>query len=299
MMGALVTPVNPDNELLNYIFFFMTYIKWLGLLGVLIVAIQVSSCRSTRKIQTAITKKDTTVVVVVPEVDRKADSTKYIQQVFQSIQGNRISNFRSMTARVKVDYKGSDGKKLDFTANVRVQKDSAIWIIVNTIIGEALRAMVTKDSVKVLYKMDKIVQLRSIEYLQEVTKIPFSYKEMQDLFMGNPIYLDSNIVSYKNEEKTISLMSVGALFKHFLTVFKNDYALQHSKLDDVDVLRARTCDITYGDYELKDGINFAKYRKIVVSEKSKLEVELQFKQFDFINEQLSFPFPIPKNYKRQ
>ncbi|AXY76104.1 DUF4292 domain-containing protein [Paraflavitalea soli] len=277
----------------------MTYIKWLGLLAVLIVAIQASSCRSTRKIQTAITKKDTTVVVVVPEVDRKVDSTKYIQQVFQAVQNNRISNFRSMTAKVKVDYKGADGKKLDFTANVRLQKDSAIWIIVNTIIGEALRAMVTKDSVKVLYKMDKLVQLRSIEYLQEVTKIPFSFKEMQDLFMGNPIYLDSNIVSYKNEEKTISLMSVGALFKHFLTVFRNDYAPQHSKLDDVDVIRARTCDITYGDYEAKNGINFAKYRKIVVSEKSKLEVELQFKQFDFINEQLSFPFPIPKNYKRQ
>ncbi len=298
-MVALGTLVNPDKLLLNYIFFFMTYIKWLGLFAVLIVAIQVSSCRSTRKIQTAITKKDTTVVVVVPEVDRKADSTKYIQQVFQSVQSNRINNFRSMTAKVKVDYKGSDGKKLDFTANVRVQKDSAIWIIVNTIIGEALRAMVTQDSVKVLYKMDKIVQLRSIEYLQEVTKIPFSYYEMQDLLLGNPIYLDSNIVSYKNEEKTISLMSVGSLFKHFLTVFRNDYALQHSKLDDVDVIRARTCDITYGDYEAKNGINFSKYRKIVVSEKSKLEIELQFKQFDFINEQLSFPFPIPKNYKRQ
>ncbi len=277
----------------------MTYFQWLLAIGILISSIGITSCRSTRKIQTAITKKDTTVVVVVPEIDRKVDSTKYIQQVFQAVQNNRISNFRSMTAKVKVDYRGSDGKKLDFTANVRVQKDSAIWIIVNTIIGEALRAMVTRDSVKVLYKMDKIVQLRSIEYLQEVTKIPFSFKEMQDLFMGNPIYLDSNIVSYKNEEKTVSLMSVGALFKHFLTVYKNDYVPQHSKLDDVDVIRARTCDITYGDYEVKSGINFAKYRKIVVSEKSKLEIELQFKQFDFINEQLSFPFPILKNYKRQ
>lgn len=277
----------------------MTYFKWLGFLAVLIAGIQVSSCRSTKKIQTAITKKDTAIVVVVPEVDRKADSTKYIQQVFQSVQNSRINDFRSFTARVKVDYKGADGKKLDFTANVRAQKDSAIWIIVNTLVGEALRAMVTKDSVKVLYKMDKMVQLRSIEYLQEVTKIPFTFNELQDLLLGNPIYLDSNIVSYKNEDRAVSLMSLGALFKHFLTVRKGDYAPQHSKLDDVDVIRARTCDITYDDYEMKNGINFAKYRKIVVSEKSKLEIELQFKQFDFINEQLSFPFPIQKNYKRQ
>lgn len=274
----------------------MRYFQWLLALSSLIISINISSCRSARKIQTAITKKDTTVVV--PVIDRKADSTQFIQQVYQSVQNNRITNFQTLSAKVKVEYKGADGKKPDFTANVKLKKDSIIWISINSILGEALRAIVTKDSVKVLYKMDRMVQLRSIEYIQEVTKIPFTFTELQDLLIGNPIYLDSNIVSYKNEEKTVSLMSAGSLFKHLLTVSKNDYAPQHSKLDDVDVIRARTCDITYGDYETKNGINFSKYRKIVVSEKTKLEIELQFKQFEF-NEQLSFPFNIPKNYKRQ
>jgi hypothetical protein len=166
-------------------------------------------------------------------------------------------------------------------------------------LGEALRAVVTRDSIKVLYKIpDKYAQLRSIEYLKELTQIPFSFNELQDLLMGNPIYLDSNIVSYKNEEKQLSLMTVSALFKHLLTISKGDHLPVHSKLDDVDVLRARTCDIIYGDYEQKNGMNFSKYRKIVVSEKTRLEIELQFKQFEF-NEQLEFPFKIPKNYKLQ
>lgn len=236
--------------------------------------------------------------MVVPVIDKKPDSTQYYQQVFQSALAKRITDFSSLSAKVKVEYKGANGKKPDFNANVRLLKDSIIWISINSILGEAIRAMVTKDSVKVLNKMDKVVQLRSIEYLQEVTKIPFSFNELQDLLIGNPIYLDSNIVSYKDEEKTISLMTVGSLFKHLLTVGKDDYLPRHSKLDDVDVLRARTCDITYGDHETKNGITLPKYRKIVVSEKSKLEIELQFKQFEF-NEQLSFPFNIPKNYKRQ
>lgn len=274
----------------------MKYFHWLLALGVVVAGLQVSSCRSAKKIQTAITKKDTTIVVAVPGT--KPDSSWYTQEVLNGIQKNRITNFRTMSAKVKVDYRGATGRKPDFTANVRLLKDSIIWISINTIIGEALRAMVTRDSVKVLYKLDqKSVQLRSIEYLQEVTHIPFTFNELQDLLIGNPIYLDSNIVSYKNEEKSVSLMSIGTLFKHWLTVSRGDYALQHSKLDDVDVLRARTCDITYGDYEMKNGINFSRYRKIVVSEKSKLEIELQFKQFEF-NEQLSFPFSIPKNYKR-
>jgi len=231
-------------------------------------------------------------------VDRKTDSTQYYQQVYQSVLDKRINNYRSFSAKVKVDYKGANGRTPDFNANVRLQRDSIIWISINSILGEAMRAMITKDSVKVLNKMDKIVQLRSIEYIQEVTRIPFSFNELQDLLIGNPIYLDSNIVSYKNEEATVSLMTVGSLFNHLLTVYKNDYLPQHSKLDDVDMIRARTCDITYGDYEVKNGISFSKYRKIVASEKKKLEIELQFKQFEF-NEQLSFPFSIPKNYKRQ
>ena len=278
----------------------MKYYHWLLAIGTFIFSINISSCRSAKKIQTAVSKKDTSVVVVVPPAtDRKADSTQYFQQVFNAVQGNRIINFNTLVAKVKVEYRGANGKKPDFNADVRVKKDSIIWISINSILGEALRAVITKDSVKVLYKYpDKYVQLRSIEYIQEVTHIPFSFTELQDVLMGNPIYLDSNIVSYKNEEKTISLMSVGALFKHLLTVDKGNYLPVHSKLDDIDVLRARTCDITYDDYEMKNGINFSKYRKIVVSEKTRLEIELQFKQFDF-NNQLSFPFKIPKNYKRE
>ena len=83
-----------------------------------------------------------------------------------------------------------------------------------------------------------------------------------------------------------------------LTVSSVDYSLENSKLDDVDVNRARTCLVIYGDYEKKDNIRFSTFRKITVSEKSKLDIEMKYKQYDF-NEELNFPFSIPKNYKRQ
>jgi outer membrane lipoprotein-sorting protein len=146
--------------------------------------------------------------------------------------------------------------------------------------------------------LDKVAQLRSVNYLLDLLKIPLNFTALQNLIVGNALYLDSNIVSYKNEESAISLVSIGDLFKHFLTIGKNDYHLLHSKLDDVDNSRARTCDITYGDYVSKNGVNFSTFRKITVSEKSKLDIELHFKQFDF-NEQLNFPFSVPKNYKLQ
>jgi hypothetical protein len=267
---------------------------------ILIIAVigLLASCRSTKRIQTAISKKDTSQIAVTGRPDSKADSMLFIKQVFNTIQTNKI-NFNTFSAKVKVDFEGNDGKKSDFNAFIRLKKDSVLWISINAALGiEAFRVMITPDSVKVLNKLDKVVQLRSVGYLQEVAKIPLSFTELQDLIVGNAPYLDSNIVSYKNEGTSISLVSIGELFKHFLTVSKNDFRIQHSKLDDVDNIRARTCDITYGDYQARNGVVFSTFRKITVSEKSKLDIEMQFKQFDF-NEQLNFPFNIPKNYKSQ
>ena len=72
---------------------------------------------------------------------------------------------------------------------------------------------------------------------------------MQDILIGNPYILDTaNILYYRTETKGLSLFSVGRFFTNFLTL-NPDRTINHSKLDDVDPLRARTCDITYGDYD--------------------------------------------------
>ena len=71
----------------------------------------------------------------------------------------------------------------------------------------------------------------------------------------------------------------------------------HSKLDDVDINRNRTADITYSNFENNDGINFSTYREITVSEKNKLDIRLNYKQYEF-NKELSVSLKVPKNYKR-
>ncbi|PWT74698.1 MAG: DUF4292 domain-containing protein [Bacteroidetes bacterium] len=258
------------------------------------------SCRSTKKIQTAITKKDTTIQekITAPDVDLKADSIRFIDDAFSRIHSNRI-DFKTFSAKVKVNYEGADGKNYEFNAFIRMEKDRVIWVSIIAILGiEGFRAIITPDSVKVLNKQDKIVQLRSVNYLKEIARLPFDFQTLQDLLVGNPVFLDSNILYYKRDENGLSFLSVGPLFKHYLTLNPNDYTLKHSKLDDVDVLRARTCDLTYGDYEKRDTLKFSTYRKISVAEKSKLDIQMSFKQFNF-NEPLSFPFNIPKNYKRK
>ena len=260
-----------------------------------VLMLLIGSCRSTKRIQTAMSRKDT-IGVTAPLKDSKADSIRYMSDVYAAIVSNQV-DFNTFSAKVKVDFEGADGKKNDFNAALRIKKDSVIWISINAVLGiEAFRVMITPDSVKVLNKLDRVVQLRSVSYLQEVTRIPLTFYDLQNLLIGNPLFLDSSFVSYKKDEASVSLIHIGDLFKHLLTVSSPDYKLQYSKLDDLDASKARTAYIAYGNYTMKNNKPFSTFRKITVSEKAKLDIEMQFRQYDF-NEQLNYPFSIPKNYK--
>jgi hypothetical protein len=258
------------------------------------------SCRSTRYIQTAIAKKDTVTAVVVttPASNPREDSIAFIRDNYSRIMNNRIS-FTTFSAKMDVDYTDADGKNFNVNAHLRMYRDSIIWVSVTGPLGiEGIRAYITPDSVKLLDKQNKKYITRSVSYLKEITELPLDLHSLQDLLLGNPVFLDSNIVSYSRSGGSISLQSNGDFFKNLFTISEPGRLVQSSKLDDKDDTRSRTCYLTYSDYEDKKGINFSTKRTINVAEKKKLDINLNFKQYDF-NETLSFPFSVPKNYKRE
>jgi len=251
------------------------------------------SCKPTKKIQTAIIKKDTSTVSVVDHA--KEDSIRFIDDTYHAIQANHI-DYKTFSAKIDVDYIDADDKKYNVNAFLRMYKDSLIWIDIHAFLGiDALKALITKDSVKILDKQNKLYTARSIEYLQEVSRLPVDLPILQELLVGNPVFLDSNIVSYAKFDNSVSLLSIGKIFKNLVTL-NGDKLLQRIKLDDINELRNRTGDLTYDDYEDKQGVNFSKTRKITFAENKKLDLRLEFKQYNF-NADLTFPFSIPKNYK--
>lgn len=262
----------------------------------LVALILLSSCRSTRKIQTAIARKDSTSITVADSTPVKVDSALFIKETLAKLNASRI-DFTTFSAKINVDYQGADGKKYDVNANLRMYKDSIIWISITAIFGiEGLRAIITPDSVRILNKQDKVYTARSVSYLQDVTALPLDLHSLQDVLLGNPVFLDSNIVSYtRHENNQVSLLSIGTWFKNLLTLNPAS-RIDNSKLDDVDRNRSRTCNLSYTSYEEKKGVPFSTRRRITVAEKSKLDIKLDFKSYEF-NETLSFPFSVPKNYK--
>ena len=258
----------------------------------------ISACRSTRKIQSAIAPKADTTIVTKSDTDPHDDSLRVMRDNYYQLLSNRIE-FQTFSAKINTDYQGSDGKKYDVNVFVRMNKDSIIWVSVNGALGiEGMRMLIDKDSVRILNKLDKEYQVRSLEYLQDVAALPLDLRGMQQLIIGNPVFLDTNFVSYSADGNTISLLTEGKWFRHLISMGNNDHLVLHSKLDDVDVQRNRTCYLNYSEYETKQGVKFSTNRNISVTEKTKLDVKLNFRQYAF-NETLTYPFSVPKNYKRK
>ena len=267
---------------------------------IIIATIFIISCKPVRKvqsIQSALEKKDTAQTVVIKKMET-VDSSSIIKNLVKKVVQQKI-NFTTFNAKIKVEYYGQEESQ-NVTAYLSMIKDSIIYLQIKGFLGVVgLQAVITKDSVTIVKKVgEKYIQKRAISYLQDVTQIPFTFNTLQDLLIGNPVFIDSNnIVSYRmTNNNQMLVLTVGEIFKTLITINNSDLLVTHTKLDDIEFNRNRTCDITYSNFVEANNFQFSTYRSISVAEKSKLDVNMDFKEYSF-NEALKYQFMLPKRIK--
>jgi len=265
-----------------------------------IISTGLFSCRHSRQIAgTSFPVADTTQHQTV-----KADSASvaaantYNKELLAKLRSNNIS-FNTFTAKLKVDFESDSKQMAGINANLRMQKDSVIWISVSApIIGEVARAIITPDSLKAIDKFHKIVYLRDMKNAQDILNIPFDFKTLQDLIIGNPIFLTDSVYQVVKTPAVISFTCDSSVFTSLFNVFADDFILQQSKVMDKDSTRKRSVELTYGEYKSLDKVKFATRRRVFVEEKSYTNINMDFNKIDF-DQPVSFPFTVPSNYSRE
>jgi hypothetical protein len=231
-----------------------------------------------------------TVDSVVLDSDRVAEFT------FSEIRKNRL-DFQTFSARVKLNYVAAEKSLNDVNAFLRIKKDSVIWVSLNAALGiEAIRLLITPDTVKVLDKLNKTIQYRDFRFLQEATRLPVDFSALQDLLIGNPVFLDSNMRSFSRSEGRILLETLGNVFLNNSEFTQQPLLVQQTHLQRTDTTVRQFAHLEYLEYALMLGRYFSNRRKVAVREKKDLAIELEFRQVAF-NLPISFPFAVPSNYK--
>ncbi|UPK70843.1 DUF4292 domain-containing protein [Chitinophaga filiformis] len=273
----------------------------LALIVLGIVSTGLFSCRHSRQIAgTSFPVTDTTQHNIITKTDSAsvAAASTYNKELLSKLRSNHIS-FNTFSAKLKIDFETESKQMSGINANMRMQKDSFIWISVSApIIGEVARAIITPDSLKAIDKFHKIAYLRDLKNAQDVLNIPFDFKTLQDLLIGNPIYLTDSVYQVVKTPAVISFTCDSTIFTSLFNVFADDYILQQSKVMDKDSTRRRSVELTYGEYKSLDKIKFATRRRVFVEEKSYTKINMDFNKIDF-DQPVSFPFTIPSGYSRE
>jgi hypothetical protein len=258
------------------------------------------ACANVKKVQVI---QDALTVKVLPDsaaLAEKArlDSALMVQGIVRNIANTKIG-FKTMNAKLKIDYETTKDKD-SYIANLSIQKDSGMYITIRGAMGViGLKAFINKDSVILIFPLSKKTERHPLSYLQEVIKIPLNYQTIEDLVVGNPIFMDSiDIISYKviNEKLQVSL--VGKLFKNLIVLSEDNTKLVQLKLDDVDAAKHRTCDINYSQHTLVKNTQFPIYRTISINAQTKLDIGMEIKEFNF-DEPLKYTFTVPKTGRRK
>lgn len=147
---------------------------WLGMLGALLLA---TGCRNVRH----------TTSAALPErsADELLDSLNFREPTWQTL------GLRMESSAHAMDKEGS------FTMNVRMAKDSVIWMSISPALGvEAARVLLTPDSVQVLSKLpgSRFVFLGGYDVLSDAMDAPVSFDLLQDLLLGQPLDMEDDEV---------------------------------------------------------------------------------------------------------
>jgi hypothetical protein len=91
------------------------------------------------------------------------------------------------------------GQAGTFTLNVRMARDSVIWMSISPALGvEAARVLLTPDSVQVMSKLpgSRFVFQGNYNQLEDAVQAPVSFDLMQDLLLGQPLMMNPEREEY-------------------------------------------------------------------------------------------------------
>lgn len=223
----------------------------------------------------------------------KASDKLSAKQVIKQHQKND-ADFNTMQARVRIDLAQGD-KEQGATFNLRVEKDKVIWL--SAPLGLA-RMMITPEKVRFYNKQDNEYFDGDYKLLSDFAGVELDFNKVQNVLLGQAIYdlkEQSHSVSVNENSYALQPKDQNALLELFYLINP-----AHFKMDSLQLfqqLKKRILQVDYKAYQEVDKQVLPKaIRIIAVEDSDEVSISLEFKSIA-LNEEVRFPFKIPKGYK--
>ena len=203
-------------------------------------------------------------------------------------ESNKSPDWLSLKGKINLN---KDGQTLKLSTDIRIKKDSIIWMSIKAPLGiELFRAQLSTDSIFFLNIPKSTYTKASITYLQEHLKTAISYTQIQQIFFGTieipraryGFSENENNYTLLTKKKNISFLIEKQDFRIIETIFRKSEN-EYFKLDISDYSKSEN------DFLIPKNL------KIEVKALESFSSELNFTRIT-CNKKQKIHFSIPKNY---
>jgi hypothetical protein len=213
-----------------------------------------------------------------------------LEEILNGLKQNQIS-YEFFSAKAKVSFEGEE-MRMGGRANIRMIKDSLIWMNFKKLSVEGSRALITRDSFWIVYRLDKMYESGTFNELMEAYDMEVSFAELQDLIVGNfPVPLSNEIGRYATK-KTHDLYFYQNATQYEYQMDGN-FKMRSFLLKDI---LGRTISGVYNDYSIQ---NFSSKKDLQVhlEDGTTARINMDFSDVEF-DEPRKIQFEVPTNYYR-
>ena len=146
------------------------------LLGLLTITL--SSCKTARNAKAVSLKNKSSRFILKKMADQRFDADW-------------------LSAKLKITYI-DDYQTRKLTANLRMRKDSIIWMNVKKLSVEAARIKITPDSIYTIDRLNKEYFIKDLSFLEKEYNMPSrkagpsNFNVLQEVIFGNPVFFDGS-----------------------------------------------------------------------------------------------------------
>ncbi len=206
--------------------------------------------------------------------------------------------YHTFSAKAKVSFQGPDNSA-DFSANIRMTRDSVLWVHVTALGGlyPVARMMVTRDSFFLINHLQKEVVMLPLADAGKVLPVPVTLRQLQNMIVGDPI-ANGQMANADKKETVWALEGQDDTWSQQLTINATDSALLNNNMHTVQPGGPQAF-MTYTSFSRIAEKMIASDRTVrIINGLNNYNLDMSVLNPEF-EKALEYPFSIPKNYTIQ
>jgi hypothetical protein len=200
------------------------------------------------------------------------------------------------SAKAKISY-NDEYTGETFSANIRMRKDSAIWMNFKKFSIEGARVLITPDSIFVISRLTNEYLAKPFSYAQKEYSLPVGFEGLQAMLLGNPVFFSKETeAGVDSTHYTLAQKTENLTAKYWLNspdIFLHRFLVE-------DFRNKRSMEVTSTDYrQLDDKQHFSYLRHFNLNspDLGKMQVQLEFSKIETTGP-VEMRFEVPEGYKR-